>query len=293
MANQEQQALRDAFLAVLAFSATLPLTRLALESFDPLALTFGRLLGATLCAWVALELAGVKLPRRHQMGGLIMVALGGVLGFPLLLAFALEHHAAAPAAIPMALIPLATAIWTRLRGHEKPSSGFWVWSLTGSLILLLYLLQAGTAIAGPELFAASLAAAMAYAEGGRLAREMPGWQVMAWALMLASPISAFGFGASWAHQTLPTTPTPWLALGFLALITQFGAFWLWYRALANDVARKSQIQLLQAFFTLLLSTALLGESLSADLWLFAAAVVVSLYFAQNSKPQQPLEEKRT
>ncbi len=293
MAAEDRRNLRDALLAVLAFSATLPLTQVALESFAPLPMTFGRLLFAVICALAALLWADTKLPRWDQLGGLALVALGGVLGFPLLMAFALEHHASAPAAIPTALIPLATPVWSRLRGQEAPRPQFWIWAIAGSLILWLYLRDAATEIAAPELILGCLAAAVAYAEGGRLAREMPGWQVMAWALMLASPISAVGFGYTWAGLTLPNQAAPWLALAFLGGISQFGAFWLWYRALARGVARNSQVQLLQPFFTLLLCALLLGESLSADLWLFATGVVLCIFFARNASPhfKQSLQEE--
>ena len=36
--------------------------------------------------------------------------------------------------------------------------------------------------------AAVASAAVAYAEGGALAREMPGWQVISWALILGMPV---------------------------------------------------------------------------------------------------------
>jgi drug/metabolite transporter (DMT)-like permease len=83
-----------------------------------------------------------------------------------------------------------------------------------------------------------------------------------------------------------------MALAFLALITQFGAFWLWYRALATGVSRTSQLQLLQPFLTLLLAAALLGESIPAELWLYAAAVVITVHLARNRglRTRQPTEE---
>lgn len=279
--TSEQGALRDGLLAIAAFAATLPLTRIALEEFPPLPLTFGRLLGASVCAMLMLRFAHVHLPKRHQLPGLLLVCLGGVFGFPLLTAVALDGREAAPAAIPLALMPLATSLWSRLRGHEIPTPTFWFWAIVGSTVVLHFVWQSGSTVAAPELFVAGMAAAIAYAEGGRLAREMPGWQVMAWALALAAPVAAFGFGYSWAPQTLPTTASPWLALAYLALIPQFGAFWFWYRALATGVSRTSQLQLLQPFLTLLLASALLGESIPLELWGYGAAVVVTVHLARS------------
>jgi drug/metabolite transporter (DMT)-like permease len=185
-------------------------------------------------------------------------------------------------------MPLATALWSRFRGHELPSPSFWLWAIAGSGVTLHYVWQAGDRLAAPELFLAGLAAAIAYAEGGRLAREMPGWQVMAWALVMGLPLAALGFGHSWASLTLPVTAPPWLALAFLALVSQFGAFWFWYRALASGVARGSQLQLLQPFLTLLLAALLLGESIPPELWLYGGAVAVTVYLARSRERHSPL-----
>jgi drug/metabolite transporter (DMT)-like permease len=285
--SEDRGALKDGLIAVTAFAATLPLTRIALDSFAPLPLTFGRLLGASIAAMLLLRMAGASWPKRHQLAGLLLVALGGVIGFPLLTAFALDGREAAPAAIPLALMPLATAAWSRFRGHETPSYGFWLWAIAGSTAVLHFVWISGTTLAAPQLFIAGLAAAIAYAEGGRLAQEMPGWQVMAWALVLTVPVAALGFGYTWARQPLPSAAAPWMALAFLALITQLGAFWFWYRALATGVSRTSQLQLLQPFLTLLLAATLLGEPIAAELWLYAAAVVVTVYLARSRATQHP------
>ncbi len=103
---------------------------------------------------------------------------------------------------------------------------------------------------------------------------------MAWALMLAAPVITLGFGYSWAGVSLPGSAGPWWALGFLALVSQFAAFWLWYHALARGVARASQLQLLQPFCTLLLATILLGEPLATAPWLHAALVVPAVCLAR-------------
>lgn len=278
--NRDRGALLEGLTAVMAFAATLPLTRLALEGFAPLPLTFGRMLGAAIAAFLMLNLMRAPFPQRHQLGGLVLVTLGGVYAFPLLTALALEGRSAALAAVPLALMPLTTALWARLRAHEHPPPGFWLWAAAGSLVVLHFVWNQGASILAPELFGAALAASVAYAEGGRLAREMPGWQVMAWALILALPGAALGFGYTWADLAFPAAAAPWLALGFLALITQFGAFWFWYRALACGVIRTSQLQLLQPFLTLLLAAVLLGEAIPPQLWLYAALVVVTVHLAR-------------
>lgn len=280
---RDRRALREGLIAVAAFATTLPLTVIALEGFPPLQLTFGRLMGASLFAICILWITHAPLPERHQFPGLLLVALGGVFGFPLLTAIALAGREAAPAAIPLALIPLETALWSRLRGHERPTPAFWLWAVAGSIVVLHFAWQSGASLAAPELFFAGVSASISYAEGGRLAREMPGWQVMAWALVSAAPMIALGFGYSWRSVNLPPTVQSWLALLLLALISQFGAFWFWYRALATGVSRTSQLQLLQPFFTLLLASILLGETIAPKHWLYAAATAVAVQLARTRR----------
>lgn len=278
--NTDRFATLYGVIAVTAFAATLPLTRVALEGFPPMALTFGRVLGAAVLALFCLIAVGARYPERRHLLPLITVALTGTFGFPLLVALSMENHPAGPGSVPLALIPLFAAAWSRLRGHERPGIGFWLWAMAGSGVVLHFALRNGGAVA-PELFAAALMAAVAYAEGGRLAREMEGWRVMAWALALGSPFTAVGLGYSWAGLPSPGEPAPWIALALLAAVAQFGGFWFWYRALAAGVARGAQIQLLQPFLTLLLAALLLGEPLSAEPWLYAAAVVATIHLARN------------
>lgn len=280
--EHDRHAMLHGLVAVSAFAATLPMTRLALHGFLPLPLTFARLLGATIPAGLLLRIVGAPPPTRRQLGPLLLVAAGAVLGFPLLVALALQRHPAAPGAIALALLPLATAGWAWLRGFDRPSPAFWLWALAGSALVGHFVWNGPQGQVAVTLFAAVGAAAVAYGEGGRLAREMPGWRVMAWALVLAAPVTAVGCCWSWAGVRPPTAAAPWLALGFLALVSQFGAYWFWYRALAAGVAQGAQIQLLQPFLTLLLAATLLGERVPPTLWLYAAGVVVTVYLARNA-----------
>ncbi|HEY1016589.1 MAG TPA: EamA family transporter, partial [Herpetosiphonaceae bacterium] len=103
-------------------------------------------------------------------------------------------------------------------------------------------------------------AALGYAEGARLARTLGSWQVICWALVLASPLLLVPVGLSVAAYGASAPPLGWLCFAYVALISQFLAFFAWYRGLAlGGVARVGQIQLLQPFLTLAASALLLGE----------------------------------
>ena len=110
------------------------------------------------------------------------------------------------------------------------------------------------------LFGALLTAGLGYAEGGRLAREMPGGAVVSWALVLVAPITV-PVTAVLVVAEPPKWSCPALAgLAYLAVVSMFLGFFAWYSGLARaGVARASQVQLAQPLLTLLWSWLLLGE----------------------------------
>ena len=81
------------------------------------------------------------------------------------------------------------------------------------------------------LFAAVVAAAVGYAEGGLLARELGAWQTISWALVLASPVMVALTVASVAQQPPSGTPAQWAAFAYLGAISMFLGFVAWYRGL--------------------------------------------------------------
>lgn len=266
MQHIERRVLRDGLAAVAVFAAAFPLTDIARSEFAPLPLFFGQLLGAGVFALVLLNAAKVSLPKRGQLGGLVLVALGGAVGFPLLIA--LDGQAV------LALTPWVTAVWGWLRATERPAPMFWFGAVVGSGVVLHFVWRGGAPMFTPEALALALAMGIANAEGGHLARDMPGWQVVAWALVLVAPGAALGFGYTWANLAPPADAAPWLALAFLALVVQFGAFCVWYRVLSTSISRASQLQLLQPLLAALLAVALLEMTLPPAFWLHGLAVMV-------------------
>jgi drug/metabolite transporter (DMT)-like permease len=81
-------------LGVVIFSGSMPATRAALAGFDPVFLTVARAALAGLLALGLLFAFRQPRPARGDFASLAVVALGVVLGFPLLSALALRHGAA-------------------------------------------------------------------------------------------------------------------------------------------------------------------------------------------------------
>ena len=204
-------------IGVIIFSGSLPATRIAVGGFTPLFLTSARAVIAALLGAVLLLALRQKRPALSDLSSLAIVALGVVIGFPLLTALALQHITSAHSIVFIGLLPLATAIFGVLRGGERPKPAFWLFSIIGSLSVAGFALsQSGRASLTGDLLmvAAILLCGLGYAEGATLSRRLGGWQVISWALVLALPVMAMvalapsrRHGAGSASQSGPVLPT--------------------------------------------------------------------------------------
>ncbi len=266
-------------VGVVAFSFTVPFTRIAVGGMSPLFIGAGRAVVAAVLAGVALAVTRQRPPTGRQWARLAVVAGGVVAGFPLLTSFALTMVPAAHGAVVIGLLPAATAVMAVLRGQERPAARFWVFAGLGAVAAIAF---AGLSNDGPArlhpadllLFAAVLAAAVGYAEGGLLARELGSWPTVSWALVLAAPLMAGLMTLSIVRQPPAGTPAQWAAFGYLAVVSMFLGFFAWYRGLAvGPMARVSQVQLVQPVLSIGWAALLLGEPIGAATALGAMAVV--------------------
>jgi drug/metabolite transporter (DMT)-like permease len=270
-------------LGVLAFSVSLPATRAAVPAFGPVTVGAGRAVLAAVLAGTALRLARAPLPSPAQVRRLGLVVVGVVLGFPLLSSAALQEVGAAHGAVIVGLLPIGTAVAALLRAGERPRPAFWVAGAAGALAVLVFARTAAAPGAGQFgirpadllLLGAVLAGALGYAEGGALARELPGWQVIGWALVLAAPLTVpLSVVAVTVRPPVAPDAGAWAGLAYVAAISMFGGFVAWYRGLAlGGVARVGQLQLVQPVLTLAWSAALLAERVDAATVLAALAVL--------------------
>lgn len=275
----------NGFIGVLIFSGSLPATRVAVLEFDPVFLTVVR---AAIAGVVALALLGLfreRRPARHQWLSLFIVAMGVVLGFPLLTALALQHVTSAHSIVFVGLLPLATAIFGVLRGGERPRPVFWIFSILGSALVVGFALSQGLS-ASPTgdllMLAAIVACGLGYAEGAKLSRTLGGWQVICWALVLSLPLMAllslWLAPASLSHISL----SAWLCLAYVSLFSMLIGFVFWYRGLAQGgIAAVGQLQLLQPFFGLALAATLLHEHVSLGMLAVTLGVILCVAGAKK------------
>ncbi len=265
----------DGFLGVLIFSGSLPATWVAVMQFDPVFLTVARAAIAGLMALCLLLAFREKRPARDDVVSLAIVALGVVVGFPLLTALALRHLTSAHSIVFIGLLPLATAIFGVLRGGERPRPLFWLFSGLGSSTVAGFALAKGLSaspVGDGLMLAAIIACGLGYAEGAKLSRRLGGWQVISWALVLSLPVMA-PLALLLMPSSLDSVGRPaWIGLGYVSLFSMLVGFVFWYRGLAQGgIAAVGQLQLLQPFFGLAWAATLLHESVT---WSMLASIIV-------------------
>ncbi|MFD1557675.1 DMT family transporter [Paraburkholderia silviterrae] len=261
---------------VLIFSGSLPATRLAVLGLDPLFLTGARATIAGALGALLLLVLRAPRPERREVWPLVIVALGVVVGFPLLTALALRHVSSAHAIVFVGLLPLATAIFGVLRAGERPQPAFWVFSAIGSGAVVAFALRHGvdaSPVGDALMLAAIVACGLGYAEGARLSRHLGGWQVICWALVISLPVMAplawWCLPASFAAVSAAS----WWGLAYVSLFSMLIGFVFWYRGLAlGGIAGVGQLQLLQPFFGFVLAALLLHEAVPPAM--IAVTVVV-------------------
>lgn len=256
----------NGLLGVIIFSGSLPATRVAVLDMDPFFLTFLRASIAGVLAIMLIYGFREKRPKASQIVPLIIVSLGVIIGFPLLTAMALQHVTSAHSIVFLGLLPLTTAIFGVLRGGERPRIAFWIFSVLGSVLVMGFALSQNAAVSPVGdllMLAAVVACGLGYAEGAKLTRVLGGWQVISWALILSLPFMLIA-----SFLTMPATFTgigisAWIALSYVSLFSMLIGFIFWYKGLAiGGIAAVGQLQLLQPFFGLGLSAALLHEAVS-------------------------------
>jgi drug/metabolite transporter (DMT)-like permease len=275
--NQETRGMWLGVIGVAIFSLTLPFTRMAVAELNPVLVALGRAVVAALISAALLWWIGAPRPTRAQLRALIITSLGVVVGFPVLSSIAMRYVPASHGAVVIGVLPLATAVFGALRFGERPSPGFWAAALAGSAIVIAFALWQGGGGLHPAdfaLFGAVLAAAMGYAEGGRLSQTMGGQQVISWALVLSMPVLLpVTIWLGW-HYGIDASARAWIGFGYVSLFSMFIGFFFWYKGLAlGGIARVGQVQLLQPFLTLIGAALILGEALDANNFLFAIVVI--------------------
>ncbi|GAA3699566.1 DMT family transporter [Gordonia hankookensis] len=280
-------------LGVVAFSFTVPFTRVAVAGLDPLFIGCGRAVVAAGLAAVALSMGRARIPTTRQLMRLVPVSIGVVAGFPILTSLALRDAGAGHSAVVIGVLPAATAVVVVMRTRERPSRRFWVGATLGVATTAVFTLvghgDLGAAgISDLYLFGAVVLAAIGYAQGGLMSRELGAWQTICWALLLALPVVLVAALIVTEGRLPHATTGQWAAFAYLSAVSMFLGFFAWYRGLAiGPMTTVSQIQLVQPVLTVAWAVLLLGEQLTVSLVIGGAAVIGCAAFTVRSRVVAP------
>ena len=279
--SDESKGMFLGLVGVVSFGLTLPATRFIIPYFEPVFIGLGRAVIASFVAALLLIATKQTRPSRNQFYQLFGVASGVVVGFPILSAWAMQTVPASHGGVVLGVLPLATAIVGSVVSNEKPSVAFWICGIVGSAVVIAYSLLQGVGefqTGDFFLLGAIVSAATGYALGGKLSKEIGGWQVICWALVISFPfiiVPAWLEAPQEAVGSLPLNVI--LSFLYLALVSQLFGFFFWNKGLAlGGVARVSQTQLLQPIVTLVASALLINETINVQTIVFAILVIVTV-----------------
>lgn len=277
MMTSETKGMWLGAIGIAIFSLTLPFTRMAVAELNPVLMALGRAVVAACCSVLLLWWTNAPRPTRSQVKSLLIIASGVVVGFPVFSSIAMSQISASHGAIILGILPLATALFGALRFGERPSIGFWITALIGSALVAAFAVDEGGGSfqwGDLAMLIAVIAAAMGYAEGGRLSESMGGQQVISWALVLSMPIVLPVTIWLALHYGVQASASAWVGFGYVSLFSMFIGFFFWYKGLAlGGISRVGQVQLIQPFLTLLGAAVILGELLEWRTFLFALAII--------------------
>ncbi len=272
-------------VGVVIFGGTLPMTRIAVGTFDPWFVAFGRAAIASVLAAALLAATRRRFPPRHAWGSLAIAAAGTVIGFPLFSAIAMVSVPASHGAVVLGLLPLATSIAAVVVNGERPSPAFWALGAVGAGLVLAFTLgtaEAGFGAGDLALLAATACAATGYAHFARIGPSVPGWEAISWALVISTPITVTTSLLWFEPAYLEASREATLSLLYVAVFSVFIGFFFWNAGLAiGGVARVGQVQLLQTFVTIGLAALINGEPLTTETVGFALAVVAVVLAARK------------
>lgn len=243
-------------------------------------------LAAALAA-TGLLLFRAPLPQQRDWPALAVVAVGCAIGFPLLTTLALQTSSTAHSAVVIGALPMATATISVLRTGARPSPIFWAAAGAGAFTVMVFTLSQNhgrPTVADLYLVAALLLCAAGYSEGGRLSSHMAGWRVIAWGVILAAPLNLAVAAVALAHEPLKLTGTAIGGMAYIAAVSQFLGFVVWYRGMGLiGVTRASQLQLAQPLLTIVWAVLLIGEQLNPAAPITAGIVLICIFATQRAR----------
>ena len=286
--NPQSSGLILGAIGVIIFSLTMPMTKIAMagDVLSPWFVWAGRAVLAAVAGIVYLVATRAPTPRRAAWLPLAGATLGIVFGWPLLNTLALQTVSSSHAAVVNGILPLATAVIGAWLNRESLSRRFWWCAVAGTVLVCGYAWRRaqGELHAADALMLVSVVlGGLGYASGAMATRHLTGPQAISWALILGLPGTLAIALWSAPMQSTAAPASAWLAFAYLGLMSQWIGFFFWYKGLAmGGIARVSQVQLIQLFFTLAFAALLLKESIEPAMFVVALLTVALIAVGRRS-----------
>lgn len=226
------------------------------------------------------------MPPRAAWAPLAGATVGIVFGWPLLNTLALQTVPSSHAAVVNGILPLATAVIGAWLNGESLPRRFWWCAVMGTLLVCAYAWQRAHGelhLADALMLLGVVLGGLGYASGAIATRYLTGPQAISWALILGLPATLTV--ALWSAPPTPASASvsAWFAFVYLGLMSQWIGFFFWYKGLATGgIARVSQVQLMQLFFTLAAAAVLLGESMEPVMLVVALLTLALIVVGRRS-----------
>lgn len=277
---------------MLMLSLTLIALKFGLESFSPITMSLGRVFPAAIVSVIALRTMRARLlPPKEDLVRVLGLTIGVVIAFPGITSYGLEHITPGQAGVLGALGPIITAALSVLYGHKHPGRIFWIASSLGTLSAIGFALTRSADDPGDGdllwyglMLLAVVLWCWGQVTGGTLTGKHHSIQILAWAILLGTPINAVIAGVDLWINPLTKWPTvsAWFGFLYVALVSMFLVFFVWYAAMDRiGMVKTSQLQLAQPIVTLLVSMWLFGEQVAPSTWVFALLIMGAVAWTQS------------
>ena len=129
---------------------------------------------------------------------------------------------------------------------------------------------------------AVISCGLGYAEGGKLSKDLGGWQVISWALVITLPLMFVATIYYFPNNFNAVQTAQILGLIYVSVFSMWLGFLFWYKGLAQGgIAKVGQIQLLQPFTGFYFSYLLLNEKIDLSMIVVCIATIICVALAKK------------
>jgi drug/metabolite transporter (DMT)-like permease len=290
----QNKAYINAFIGIIIFSATLPVTKLALglnnDQLSPEFITLGRSSLAGLLSVLFLILRKKKIPDTKHLIQLAFISLLLIFLFPLLISYGVRDNEAIHSGVILGSLPLFTSLSAAIYFKQKESFLFWIFSFLGFVLIIIFSiinldkLDINSVInfnySDLILFLAVITASIGYVVGSKLTTKLGSLDVISWALALSLPIT-IPFSIIFYPSTSINFDS-WISFLYLAVMAQWIGYFFWYNGLSiGGPVKIGQVQLIYPFSSFIFSIFLLNEKLNFFTLVFSVIIVLIIYLTKK------------